>query len=223
MDKSRECDSHASDSEDDSSSYPIRTSTMETILGIKIDKGRYFKHKIAKEGSFTVNSSDFMTLYTRRNRRRLPKYEWEEVFIDGLKKVNPYCSFAFKKHWVSECEPSKRKQAGVIFTAIARCTFTTCPVEVKLVIRDVPNVIVSFKETDIIHVKGERRARKITGSKRQRLLETFSSGMKPKKQFDTAICNKEPAVLLSGNMDEYWQIQCVVSKNCKSKQTNRQT
>ena len=51
----------------------------------------------------------------------------------GIKEVNPYCSFAFKRHAV-KTEGSGR--CGALFKASAYCCFEDCPVQVQLTIED---------------------------------------------------------------------------------------
>ena len=51
----------------------------------------------------------------------------------GIKEVNPYCSFAFKRHAVKTVESGR---CGPLFTSSAYCCFKDCPVQVQLPIED---------------------------------------------------------------------------------------
>ena len=103
--------------------------------------------------------------------------EWTNILARALEKVNPFCCFAFKYHWMKS-QPS-RKASAYCFRAQAICTFKDCSMQCVLKVRayDLSNhpphldVDLIFSTTTICHGKGERRARHIKGNCKQALID----------------------------------------------------
>ena len=103
--------------------------------------------------------------------------EWTTILARAVEKVNPFCCFAFKYHWIKK-QPS-RKGSAYCFRAQAACTFKDCSMQCALKIRafDLNNhpphlcIYLDFSTTKICHAKGERRARHIKGNCKQVLIE----------------------------------------------------
>ena len=132
--------------------------------------------------------------------------EWTTVMADVVAKVNPYCSFRFKYHWMKK-QPS-RKGSNYCFRTKGSCTFSGCPMEcvIAVVSYDQSNhpsslsLHLSFGTTTVCHRVGERHARAIKGNRRKALVRDLKN-QKPSSIRHQRLLQLTPAAYHSGKRD----------------------
>ena len=89
---------------------------------------------------------------------------WRNEVIEGLKKANVVCSFAFKRHCVTLRHNESKQQ--VFFRCEGYCTFSTCKVTFNCYINKHFQLHAKFEGT-VLHFKSEKACLYIRGSDRK--------------------------------------------------------
>ena len=89
-----------------------------------------FTHDIPQNTCFSIQRKEWNELLSADKGKLHPN--WLDVMARNLKESNPYCAFAFKRHWVKK---SFRKKSDLYFKAHAYCTFNSCEVTCNLSIK----------------------------------------------------------------------------------------
>ena len=124
--------------------------------------------------------------------------EWKATCIDTMKRVNPYCCFAFKDKRLKKT--GSRKQSGAPFKCTGYCKFDGCPMTFKIEGYDT-NVKVLMKGGLVKHIKGQTKSRKITGSKREALARALKYNS-PSSMYHASFNKLSVSELCSGNRDK---------------------
>jgi len=95
---------------------------------------------------------------------------WRNEVIEGLKKANIVCSFAFKRHCVTLRHNESKQQ--VLFRCEGYCTFSTCKVTFSCYIKKHFQLYAKFKGT-VLHLKSEKACCYIRGSDRKAAKEVL--------------------------------------------------
>jgi hypothetical protein len=68
----------------------------------------YFVHSLPQcPAFFFVSKEDWQALRKTQVKRQFSSLQWTVVMSKGIKEVNPYCSFAFKRHAVKTVESGR--------------------------------------------------------------------------------------------------------------------
>ena len=57
-----------------------------------------FKHKLPQTTCFSIQRKEWNELLRAEKGKLHPK--WSDLMDKSLKESNPYCAFAFKRHWI---------------------------------------------------------------------------------------------------------------------------
>ena len=106
-------------------------------------------------------------------KRQFSSLDWTAVMSKGIKEVNPYCSFAFKRHAVKTVGSRRR---GALFKASAYCAFEDCPVQVELTIDDDSlRANLTFSGEFVRHSRRQLVRRPVRASEREVLAEALQN------------------------------------------------
>lgn len=92
--------------------------------------------------------------FDAKYKRRTMSLEGQNVIIDIVRSINPFCVFAFKQNRVKAV--NSRKLSSPFYLGKLRCSLHDCPVTVKLVIKDEArdNIEIQF-EGQVSHFSSE--------------------------------------------------------------------
>ena len=139
--------------------------------------------------------------------------KWSEIMARNLKQSNPYCAFAFKRHWVKK---SFRKKSKLYFKAHAYCTFSQCNVTCNLSI-ELDEIMKKSSEIQVdVQYSGSiehigKKAHHIKGESREltaQLLTKYS----PSYIRHQGLSLMPAAVFASGNRDGIGATKSVLQK-----------
>ena len=120
-----------------------------------------------KRGFFFVDRSSWRKLKEQQHGNSFPR-SWIHTFVKGLKAVHPYCSFQFKRHYVTS--KSGRQHSKHAFRADGYCSFSDCTVKFRLIMKSESDLKVNVSFTGKVkHRKNERRARFVRHTQREAL------------------------------------------------------
>ncbi len=91
---------------------------------------------------FVISDADWKLLMMCKGPRRFEKGSWTNIFVKGLKKVNRFCVFGFKRHSVSSAKTYTGKSP--FFSAEGYCKIPSCTVEFRLLMFEKKKVLVKF-------------------------------------------------------------------------------
>ena len=127
---------------------------------------------IENTGTFYLKKSTWDTLRSHQTNKTFPK-QWSDIFSEQLSKLNPYCSFAFKHHYVTPIQNAP----FVNFTAKFMCVFENCiSGQINMNNSSLLQFQVKFNGT-IHHSPKERHARPIRHQKRNELKTELKNKM----------------------------------------------
>ena len=124
---------------------------------------------------------------------------WTLFFNEILKGINPYCCFAFKKHYIKQS--TSRKKKSPFFKAWAMCTNEPCKCKAFLVIEDEQHeqIRISFAG-NVSHKQSSLKARRITGEARDEIRQEFiNSKVKPSTLYRERLKNMPAEEYVAGN------------------------
>jgi hypothetical protein len=122
---------------------------------------------------FFVSKEDWKALRKTQVKRQFSSLDWTAVMSKGIKEVNPYCSFAFKRHAVKTVGSRRR---GALFKASAYCAFEDCPVQVELTIDDDSlRANLTFSGEFVRHSRRQLVRRPVRASEREVLAEALQN------------------------------------------------
>jgi hypothetical protein len=213
----------------------IQLNDLEKLLGAEIPTDSVFKRTI-EGGSFKIDEKEWghcVNTISKGNSWFPSGKEsgkvWQDIFILGMKRFNPYCSFCFYRNYVSNPIKRARKDNAPLFKATGYCNhgkkdkkgIGSCPVEFTLVMSSLPTATITFTG-EVRHHICSTGARPIRGVARQKLREQFQHGEKPFKTFVTASSDYDKNVLMAGNCDGVGRNPLVLRKIAsESRQGNR--
>ena len=198
-----------SESDDESWEGPIDKDTLENILKCSIPE-EYFTHSLPSKASFSMDKSDWKCLKKTQQGRTFKKGSWQHIFMQGYKKSNPYCVFAFKYHKVTEAKIRKQK-VSPIFVAKGYCKFEHCSVELDLKMWNSKTVHVQYYG-NLKHCVGDEHARPFRQGQRKLMAKSFLDGKKPLKEYMERIEAKPGRTLISGNNDDLGNTKNTIRK-----------
>lgn len=156
----------------------------------------FFIKTVPKRASFAISESEWCRLLERRKGRCLPSGEWQQCFLGELKKLNPYCVFMFKYHYLNLQGRSHRH-----FYTRGYCKFQDCNLTVEISMSRDCKCIVQMGGR-VQHSKCESHSRPIKGSDRRNVRNAFSMGVRPMKLYLRRLASKPDHVIQSGNRDD---------------------
>ena len=193
----------------------LQSSTLNALANAEMQE-QTFTHELSSLEEFQLNRHTWQQLGGVNGSGKLGK-NWCHVFADGLKESNPYCSFAFKRHWVKR---SMKKASMYAFKAWAHCTSKGCPVQCILLIKsnqvqcdssDSTIAVTVNYEGNVKHERYCRQARHISGAKRDTTTE-LASRYPPTYLRHHALAALPPDVFASGNRDGIGRSKHVLQK-----------
>ena len=170
-----------------------------------------FKHELAQNSCFIIQRKQWHELLSVEKGKLHPK--WSDVMAKNLKESNPYCAFAFKRHWVKK---SFKKKSDLYFKAHAYCMFNkcdvTCNVSIKLneIMKKSSEIQVDVQYDGVIEHTG-KKARHIKGDSREltaQLLTKYS----PSYIRHQGLSLMPAEVFASGNRDGIGATKSVLQK-----------
>ena len=115
-----------------------------------------------------------------------------------MKTVNPYCPFALKDKKLKKA--ASRKRSGAPFRCTGYCKFDGCPMKFKIEGYG-KKVKVFMTDRLVKHIKGQKKSRQITGSKRLSLARALKYNS-PSSMYHASFNKLSVSELCSGNRDK---------------------
>lgn len=150
---------------------------------------------------FIISRQDWNKIIKKRNTRRFIGLQWTNVIAKGLRKVFPYCSFAFKRHCLKSLGSLKTK--GPHFHCQGYCHFNDCPVRFTVTVQKETylKAEVAFQGLHTVHNRFELQSRPIRADDRIELAHSLQNKL-PRALYLEKLNNIREDVIRSGWRDE---------------------
>ena len=103
------------------------------VASRKERKYREIKAPPSQDCYIYIDSRKWDKLRRHQNGHKLPA-DWVNVFSKPLKKIHPFCSLQFRRHYVSA--KTTRRTSTFAFSANGYCNFSGCNVTFKIKMND---------------------------------------------------------------------------------------
>ncbi|XP_024121040.1 uncharacterized protein LOC112142033 isoform X2 [Oryzias melastigma] len=137
---------------------------------------------------------------TTQKKRQFSTLNWTNIISRGIRTVQPYCSFGFKRHSVKTIGS---KSSAPLFQCEGYCLFQDCPVKVKVKILDDSTLRagVLFEGGGVCHKKTEIKARPIRADDRRTYAAVLNFKM-PRQVYLSKLNELEQDVFEAGCRDK---------------------
>ncbi|CAI5686853.1 unnamed protein product [Oreochromis niloticus] len=128
---------------------------------------RFFTSGLPQQKTFFfINENEWKELRQHQSGRLFKGLQWTNIIASGIRTLNPYCSFGFRRHSVKKL--SSRSKAPV-FRYMGYCRFQDCAVTVDVVVYDEETLKaeVVFKGGEVCHNNKELKRRPVRAQSRQ--------------------------------------------------------
>ncbi|PIK60773.1 hypothetical protein BSL78_02337 [Apostichopus japonicus] len=175
---------------------PISDATLADLSASPIFK-RFYEVTIPTSATFKIDEDAWTQLRKEQKGTRLP-LQWVNVFYDGLRKSNPFCTLMFKRHRVAK--QCSRKTSSIIFSASAYCCRRpTCNVSATLSMDE--NLICSVQYYGRVkHTTNETAQRPIRAEERLKLQNELWNNHCPSRKNMENLKEMDDSVFASGNL-----------------------
>lgn len=181
--------------------------TLSDLSGVNISKSGDFSTDLTPVFSCLIERTSWDSLVLNNlkysgKRKFFKGGSWQKLFINIIKRTNPYCTIMFKRHEVFIA--SKRTaRNNIVFRAEGYCKQTSCLVKkVKIVLHDEEALrcVITFHEPKVVHKLEVTTARPFRGEDRK-IEAKLIKETAPLKEYALRLGNQEGDVFASGNRD----------------------
>ncbi|XP_026041873.1 uncharacterized protein LOC113032941 [Astatotilapia calliptera] len=194
-----------SDSKSSSSNANAKRNESDESAKVNTDSSssedKFFTSGLPQQKTFFfINENEWKELRQHQSGRHFKGLQWTNIIASGIRTLNPYCSFGFRRHSVKKL--SSRSKAPV-FRCMGYCRFQDCPVTVAVVVYDEETLKaeVVFKGGEVCHNNKELKRRPVRAQARQSAGELLKNKL-PRSLYLESLQKVPQKVIQSGNRDD---------------------
>ncbi|XP_039456745.1 uncharacterized protein LOC120433856 [Oreochromis aureus] len=194
-----------SDSKSSSSNANAKRNESDESAKVNTDSSssgeRFFTSGLPQQKTFFfINENEWKELRQHQSGRLFKGLQWTNIIASGIRTLNPYCSFGFRRHSVKKL--SSRSKAPV-FRCMGYCRFQDCPVTVDVVVYDEETLKaeVVFKGGEVCHNNKELKRQPVCAQSRQSTGELLKNKL-PRSLYLESLQKVPQKLIQPGNRDD---------------------